>query len=51
MINAEESMKFFEETVGVQFIDVSTGKPALESFNKKKVEPRSDYDLWLTQKR
>ena len=47
MINAKEFMKFFEETAGVRFVDVGTGKPALESIDKKKVEPKSDYDIWL----
>jgi hypothetical protein len=48
-INAENFMKFFEKTAGVQFIDVDTGKPALEVVSKKNGEQRSDYDIWLEQ--
>jgi len=49
IISAEEFIKFFEKTAGVQFVDVDTGKPALEIVAKKKGEQRSDYDIWLEQ--
>lgn len=48
-INAENFMKFFEETFGVRFVDVVTGKPALEVLVKNKAEEKSEYDIWLEQ--
>lgn len=49
IIDAESFMKFFEETTGAKFVDVGTGKPALEVLAKKRSEKMSDYDLWLEQ--
>jgi len=49
VIDAEAFMKFFEETTDVKFVDVETGKPALEVLANKKSEKKSDYDLWLEQ--
>lgn len=49
IIDAEAFMKFFEETTGAKFVDVETGKPALEVLAKKKSKKKSDYDLWLEQ--
>ena len=46
-INAENFMRFFEETTGVKFVDVDTGKSALDVLAEKKSEKKSDYDLWL----
>lgn len=41
-------MRFFEEENGIQFIDVATGKPALELMTERgHGKPESDYDLWL----
>ena len=48
-INAENFMRFFEETTGVKFVDVDTGKSALDVLAEKKSEKKSDYDLWLEQ--
>ena len=48
-INAENFMRFFEETAGVKFVDVDTGKSALDVLAEKKSEKKSDYDLWLEQ--
>lgn len=48
-INAENFMEFFEKTTGVTFIDVETGKSALEILAKQKSEKKSDYDIWLEQ--
>lgn len=49
-INAENFMKFFEDTAGVRFIDVETGKSALETISENKAkEKKSDYDLWLEE--
>ena len=47
IIDAEAFMKFFEETTGAKFVDVETGKPALDILAKQKGEKKSDYDLWL----
>jgi hypothetical protein len=49
IIDAEAFMKFFEETTDAKFVDVETGKPALEVLANKKSEKKSDYDLWLEQ--
>jgi len=49
IIDTEAFMKFFEETTGAKFVDVETGKPALEVLANKKSEKKSDYDLWLEQ--
>ena len=49
LIDAEAFMKFFEETIGAKFVDVETGKPALEVLAKNKSEKKADYDLWLEQ--
>jgi 16S rRNA G1207 methylase RsmC len=49
IISAEELIKFFEKTAGVQFVDVDTGKPALETIRKNLTENKSDYDIWLEQ--
>ena len=49
IIDAEAFMKFFEETTGAKFVDVETGKPALEVLARNKSEKKSDYDLWLEQ--
>ena len=49
IISAEELMKFFEKTAGVRFIDVDSGKSAIEIIAKKKEEQKSDYDIWLEQ--
>lgn len=49
IIDAEAFMRFFEETTDVKFVDVETGKPALEVIAMKKSEKESDYDLWLEQ--
>jgi hypothetical protein len=49
IIDAEALMKFFEETTGTKFVDVETGRPAVEVLAKKKSEKKSDYDLWLEQ--
>jgi hypothetical protein len=49
IISAEELMKFFEKTAGARFIDVNSGKPALEVLAEKKKEQKSDYDIWLEQ--
>jgi hypothetical protein len=49
IISAEELMKFFEKTAGVRFVDVASGKPALEVIAEKKKEQKSDYDIWLEQ--
>jgi len=46
-INAENFMKFFEETAGIKFVDAETGQPALDFLTKQKSEEKSDYDLWL----
>ena len=55
MIDAKSFMKFFEEEMGVEFIDSNTGKRALdvigerEAKNSKYNDPRykSDYDRFL----
>lgn len=47
IIDAEAFMKFFEETTGAKFVDVETGKPALEVLANRKSEKKPDYDLWL----
>ena len=49
LINAENFMRFFEETTGVKFVDADTNKPALDVLAEKKSEKKSDYDLWLEQ--
>jgi hypothetical protein len=49
IIDAEAFMKFFEETTGAKFVDVETGKPALDVLARNKSEKMSDYDLWLEQ--
>jgi hypothetical protein len=49
IIDAEAFMKFFEETTRAKFVDVETGKPALEVLAMKKSGKKSDYDLWLEQ--
>jgi hypothetical protein len=49
IIDAEAFMKFFEETTGAKFVDVETGKPALEVVARNKSEKKADYDLWLEQ--
>jgi hypothetical protein len=49
IIDAEAFMRFFEVTTGAKFVDVETGKPALEVFAMNKSEKKSDYDLWLEQ--
>jgi hypothetical protein len=49
IIDAESLMKFFEETTGAKFVDIETGKPALDVLARKKSEKKSDYDLWLEQ--
>ena len=48
-INAENFMKFFEETTGVKFVNAGTGKSALDVLAEKKSGKKSDYDLWLEQ--
>ena len=48
-INAENFMRFFEETTGVKFVDVDTGKSVLDVLAEKKSEKKSDYDLWLEE--
>ena len=44
-IRPEDFMRFFEETSGVRFVDIQTGKPALEVLQEKR--EKSDYDRWL----
>ena len=44
-IRPEDFMRFFEETSGVRFVDIQTGKPALEVLQAKR--EKSDYDRWL----
>ena len=46
-INADNFMRFFEETIGVKFVDVDTGKSAIDVLAEKKSKKKSDYDLWL----
>ena len=48
-INAENFMRFFEETTGVKFVDVDTNKSVLDILAEKKSKKKSDYDLWLEQ--
>ncbi len=48
-ITAENFMKFFEETTGVEFVDADTGNPVLEILAKNKADIKSDYDIWLEQ--
>ena len=48
-INAENFMRFFEETTGVRFLDADTNKSAIDVLAEKKSEKKSDYDLWLEQ--
>lgn len=49
-ITPEAFMKFFEENMGVKFVDMDTGKSALEVIAQKKEESeKSDYDVWLEQ--
>ena len=48
-INAENFMRFFEETTGVKFVDVDTGKLALDVLAERKSKKKSDYDLWLEE--
>jgi len=48
-ISPEEFIKFFEKTANVRFVDVDTGKPALEVIAKNKSGKVSGYDLWLEQ--
>lgn len=48
--NPKDVLEFFEQTVGVRFVDIETKRPALEVIaEKEKVEQKSDYDLWLEQ--
>lgn len=49
IIDAEAFIRFFEEITGVKFVDVATGKPALEVLARNNSEKKSDYDLWLEQ--
>ena len=44
-IRPEDFMRFFEETSGVRFVDIQTGKPALEVLQEKR--EKSDNDRWL----
>jgi len=50
LFKTEDVLKFFEESRGVKFVDVDTGKPALGVVaENKKQKDKSDYDLWLEQ--
>ena len=49
-IRPEDLLRYFEETQGIQFMDASTGKRALEVLQEAKhgsSEGKSDYDQWL----
>jgi hypothetical protein len=49
-IRPEDLLRYFEETQGIQFMDASTGKRALEVLQKTKhasSDGKSDYDQWL----
>jgi hypothetical protein len=44
-IRPEDFMRFFEKTTGVRFVDIRTGRPALEILQEEK--EKSDHDRWL----
>ncbi len=46
-IRPEDFMRFFEKTTGTRFVDVRTGRPALEVLQEEK--QKSDYDRWLEE--
>ena len=49
-IRPEDFLRYFEKANDVRFIDVHTGKPALEILQEAKragAEEKSDYDRWL----
>lgn len=50
IIRPEDLLRYFEEANGIRFMDVSTGKPALEVLQNAKPgksEGSADYDRWL----
>lgn len=52
IIKPEDFMRFFEENCGVQFIDVESGKPALQALQEQSgrmLTKKSDFDLWLEE--
>lgn len=46
-IRPEDFMRFFEKTTGALFVDVRTGRPALEVLQEEK--QKSAYDRWLEE--
>lgn len=51
-IRPEDLLRYFEKANGVRFMDVRTGKPALEVLQEAKragAEEKSDYDRWLEE--
>jgi post-segregation antitoxin (ccd killing protein) len=46
-IRPEDFMRFFEKTTGARFVDVRTGRPALEVLQEE--IQKSDYDRWLEE--
>lgn len=52
-LSTEEVLKFFEQNIGAQFVDVDTGQPVLDIIENQKarIVPRGsdDYDKWLAK--
>ncbi|MCK6412511.1 MAG: hypothetical protein L6Q55_08845 [Azonexus sp.] len=51
-IRPEDLLRYFEKANGVRFMDVRTGKPALDVLQEAKragAEGKSDYDRWLEE--
>lgn len=44
-IRPEDLLRYFEKANGVCFMDMRTGRPALEVLQEEK--EKSDYDRWL----
>lgn len=44
-IRPEDLLRYFEKANGVRFMDMRTGRPALDVLQEEK--EKSDYDRWL----